>query len=164
MYKHKSIIPYIKRYAPINTYLHQSEILDMINDLTKQESDVYLRVRTICTGNFPASALENTELANTLNLTKAQYSNIKSTLKTKGYMVMVWGANNDGDKRVDVHLGKEQVQWYNWGLRVEISNAKAHRKLLEKFPIDAETLTPEERTALVEAANKEYLQNIEMYK
>jgi hypothetical protein len=143
----------------MQTYLSNREVAEMFDDLTPQEGKVYTFIRDVCLGNNPAEALSNKNLAEALNITQKNLSNLKSILKNKGYLVMVWGSDSDGTKNCKVYAGKEQVQWYNWGLRVEISNVRAHRKLLGMFPIDQVGLSLQEREDLVKQANQYYLEH-----
>lgn len=159
MYKFKTITLFAKRHANMKTYLSNHEVRELSNDLTPQEINIYTRIRDVCLSNRPAEALENKALALEFELTTKNLSNIKSSLKAKGYLILVWGKDSDGTRNCKVYAGKEQVQWYNWGLRVELSSSQAHRKLLKKFPINQENLTLVEREALVEKANQYCLDN-----
>jgi hypothetical protein len=164
MYQYKSIIFFVKRHSNMQAYLSNHEVREMSNDLTPQEINVYTRIRDVCLGNNPAEALENAALAQLLDISQKNLSNIKSNLKTKGYMLFVWSKDPDGTKNCKVYAGKEQVRWYNLGLRVELSNSRAHRKLLDKFPIDDPSLTLADREDLVKQANQYFLDNPHEFK
>ena len=82
-------------------------------------------------------------------------SNIKTSLKQKGYLVITFCNDAEGDLLAHAYVGKDQVALYTAGLKVEISNAKKYNELLRKFPQILDTSVPlEQRKEMAKQANE----------
>jgi len=164
MLKNKSITFFVKRYVATTVYLSVKETQDLITQLTASEAMLYTEIKGMVLESPDASQLKNAALAARLNTPERTIINAKASLKKKGYMVITFGTDGDGDTTAQVYLGKDQVELYNLGLKVEITDARAYKKLLKRFPIDNPTLSQEERIKLVKAFNEYYENNREEFK
>lgn len=154
----KSTTFYVKRYAMSNVYLSIAESQDLISNLTTAEFMLYTTVKGMTLERPCAEALRTPELASRLGVTQKTLSNIKSSLKKKGYLIITFGKDGDGELTAQVFIGKDQVELYNLGLKYEITDASSYRKLVKMFPFTDSSLSLDERKQLITAAN-EYLQN-----
>lgn len=146
-----------------NIYCSNHEIRMMLDELTPNEIKLYTHVRDMALSRTPAEMLKNKELASLLELSSQAIAKLKSSMKKKGYMVITFGKDGDGDLTAQVHIGKDQVALYNLGLKVEITDAKSYRELDKKFGLTNPTITPEQRLEAVKQANEYYLTKGELH-
>ena len=105
--------------------------------------------------NAEAKDLKNPQLAQALGVSEKVVSNIKTSLKQKGYLVITFCNDAEGDLLAHAYIGKDQVALYTAGLKVEISNAKKYNELLRKFPQILDTSVPlEQRKEMAKQANE----------
>ena len=153
--RNKSIIFFIKRLAMSDIYISFNELNALLSDLSPQEIKFYSLVKQMALTNAEATDLKNSQLAQALGITERVISNIKTSLKQKGYLVITFCTDSEGDLLAQVYIGKDQVALYNAGLKVEISNAKKYNELLRKFPQILDTSVPlEQRKEMAKQANK----------
>jgi len=150
----KSIIFFIKRLAMSNIHLTHQELCDIYDNLSPQEGKLYSLVKHMAMSNAEASDLKNPKLAKELGISERVVSNIKASLKQKGYLIINFSKDAEGDLLAQVYVGKDQVALYNAGLKVEISNSKKYNELLRKFPQLLDTSIPlEQRKEMAKQAN-----------
>ena len=153
--RNKSIIFFIKRLAMSDIYISFNELNALLSDLSPQEIKFYSLVKQMALTNAEATDLKNPQLARALGITERGISNIKTSLKQKGYLVITFCTDSEGDLLAQVYIGKDQVALYNAGLKVEISNAKKYNELLRKFPQILDTSVPlEQRKEMAKQANE----------
>ena len=153
--RNKSIIFFIKRLAMSDIYISFNELNALLSDLSPQEIKFYSLVKQMALTNAEATDLKNPQLARALGITEGGISNIKTSLKQKGYLVITFCTDSEGDLLAQVYIGKDQVALYNAGLKVEISNAKKYNELLRKFPQILDTSVPlEQRKEMAKQANE----------
>ena len=153
--RNKSIIFFIKRLAMSDIYISFNELNALLSDLSPQEIKFYSLVKQMALTNAEATDLKNPQLARALVITEGGISNIKTSLKQKGYLVITFCTDSEGDLLAQVYIGKDQVALYNAGLKVEISNAKKYNELLRKFPQILDTSVPlEQRKEMAKQANE----------
>ena len=157
MLNDKSVTFYIKRLSMNNIYCSNNEIRVMLDELTPNEIKLYTHIRDMALNRTPAEMLKNKELASLLELSTQAIAKLKSSMKKKGYLVITFGKDGDGDLTAQVHIGKDQVALYNLGLKVEISDAKQYRELDKKFGFTNPTLDKKQRSEAVKQANEYYL-------
>ena len=153
--RNRSIIFFIKRLAMSDIYISFNELNALLSDLSPQEIKFYSLVKQMALTNAEATDLKNPQLARALGITERVISNIKNSLKQKGYLVITFCTDSEGDLLAQVYIGKDQVALYNAGLKVEISNAKKYNELLRKFPQILDTSVPlEQRKEMAKQANE----------
>ena len=136
-------------------YISFNELNALLSDLAPQEIKFYSLVKQMALTNAEATDLKNPQLARALGITERGISNIKTSLKQKGYLVITFCTDSEGDLLAQVYIGKDQVALYNAGLKVEISNAKKYNELLRKFPQILDTSVPlEQRKEMAKQANE----------
>lgn len=153
--RNKSIIFFIKRLAMSDIYISFNELNALLTDLSPQEIKLYGLVKQMALTNAEAKDLKNPQLAQALGISEKVVSNIKTSLKQKGYLVITFCNDPEGDLIAHAYVGKDQVALYNAGLKVEISNAKKYNELLRKFPQILDTSVPlEQRKEMAKQANE----------
>ena len=152
--RNKSVIFFIKRLAMSDIYISFNELNALLSDLSPQEIKFYSLVKQMALTNAEASDLKNSQLAKELGISEQVVSNIKTSLKQKGYLIINFSKDAEGDLLAQVYVGKDQVALYNAGLKVEISNSKKYNELLRKFPQLLDTSIPlEQRKEMAKQAN-----------
>lgn len=155
MLNNKSITFYIKRLAMNNVYCSNAEIRTMVTELTPTEINLYTTLKDMALGKSGASELKNDMLAKRLEVSVKVLANTKSSLKKKGYAVINFSKDSDGDLLAQVYLGKDQVALYNLGVKVEIGDAKKYNELKHLLKLDDPKVTPEMRQILVDQFNEQ---------
>ena len=143
----------VKRRAMSNIYLEENEISDLLTNLKPTEIRVYTHLKFSPKYNLAPEAFKPDALANRLGMPTKTIRNALSALKTKQYAMLEFFRDNRKNLGVKVIVGKDQVELYNLGLDVEISDAKTYREVLRMFPINDHNLPLSERKNMVEAAN-----------
>lgn len=164
MLLNKQVIYHIKRYNMTNVYISAYEQMDIYDNLNTTEGRLYTLLKSSVLSNCTPEYFTSANLAKELNVSVSTLDNTKSSLKKKGYALIIKFKDESLRNMVRVVVGKEQVTLYNLGVMVEITNAKAYNKLLKKFPITDSNLNDADREILVEQLNKHYLENISEYK
>lgn len=156
MLKTKRTTYFVKRFTMSNVYLSVAEAQDIRINLTTQEFMLYTYIKGKALCDLDPEELKTPNLAKALDINEKTLTNVKSSLKKKGYLVISHFRDADNLLRADVIIGKEEVALYNLGLKIEITDAKAYNQLLKKFPIDNPTLSKEERAEMVKQFNQYY--------
>lgn len=147
-----------------NIYLTTEEGLDVVSNLTPAEVKLYMLLKHSPMLNPDLSYFDDGNLANELGVTPNTVKKLRSNLKTKGYAYIVKFKDEDGEPMVRVIVGKNQLELYNLGMKYEVTNAKAYKRLLNRYPINNSTLSTEEREKMVADMKAEYLANPELFK
>ena len=157
-FQNKTVTYFYERIVMNPALMTPAECRELRKDTSEQEYDFYLHIRESIIKHPPAFKLKNKELAQQLGWTENAVAKVKSNLKKKGYLVITFSKNADGDITAEVYIGKKQVMLYNLGLRYQITDSALCNELLEKFPILDPTLSLAQRELLIEQAN-EYARN-----
>ncbi len=155
----KTIVFYRKKRNMSNYLMTPEESIELINDLTPKEAELFYKVLAMLPKKARAEELTNSSLATLLGTSTAYISKLKAGLKKKNYLVITFGTNGNGDKTAEVYIGKDQATLYNLGLRYEIEDGKAFKKLAEMFNFMDASLTAEKRQELVEEAIEYHSKN-----
>lgn len=153
----KQVILHTMKRTPKTVYLTQLELIDLVNTLPSQDLKLYGHLLDLAAKNPTPEQFETVNLAKALNVKEGVIRKSRASLVKHEYLIIEKFKDYQGDKMVRVVLGKEPVRLYKLGIKVSISNAKAYKEILKKFPIDNPTLTQEERNKLVEEANNYYM-------
>ena len=156
----RQIIFHIKRKTMRRIYLEPLELDELIQALTTSEFRLYAHIMGLALANPVISDFTTQEFAAALQLSVGVIKNARASLQRKGYLLIKKFRDEDGDPMVRVVLGKDQVGLYNLGLKVEILDGKAFKELVIRFDFMNSTLTSEQRSLAVEAANKYYLEHL----
>lgn len=142
-----------------NIYISTGELKAMLDELTPAEMGLYNLVKGSVMSNEAPIFYESKSLAISLGIKTTSVANLRSSLRTKGWLLITKFKDERGEPMVRVVIGKDQVTLYNLGLNVEITDAKAYKNLVKMFPFDDPETTLEERKALVAQANQYYKEN-----
>jgi len=136
-------------------------MMDLLSNLTPNEIKMYTLLKhSVLDKRITPTYFEDLNIAEKLGISAATVKKMRSILKTKGYALVIKFKDEDGDPMVRVVVGTDQVELYNLGVKAEITNTKAYKKLLQLFPVTDPNLTPEQREKLVEGLNQHYLDHI----
>ena len=154
MFKQVISIYMIKRLSSTNIYITHAEHVDLLDNLTAGELKLYsyLKFSPLC--NRPPELFKADALACALNVNVQTIRNNLSSLRKKGYALIEFFKDERKALGVKVVVGKDQVELYNLGLDVQISDAQTYQKVLDRFPITDPTKTLDERRLLIEQANE----------
>ena len=164
MLRHTQVIYHIKRYAMTNVYISASENMDLLDNLTNTENKLYTLLKSSVLRNPTADFFSTVSLANEIGVSANTLKNAKSALKKKGYALIIKFKDENQSTVVRVVVGKDQVELYNLGVMVEITNTKAYNEMLKQFPITDAKLSDDQRSEMVKKLNEHYLENIGKYK
>ena len=140
-----------------NVYISAEESIDLIDNLTPAEHKLYVVLKNSVLKN-PLPEYFNTEnLAKMIGVGKPTLVKLQSTLRTKGYARIVKFKDETGDAMIRVIVGKDQIQLYSLGLKVEITDAKFYNEICRKYDLLNPTLSDIQRRELVDKINSEYL-------
>jgi hypothetical protein len=162
--KDKSIVFFIKRYKANTVYNSSKEIRALLNELTPREVDLYLHVRDMVHSHPPAIELKNDRLEIALGMSKRAVIDTKASLKKKGWLVITFGKDGCGDLTAQVYVGKEQVANFLLGVKLEISDTQAYKKLETMFGFGELNLTDVERKDRLERAHLYFKEHPEEFK
>jgi hypothetical protein len=163
MLQNKQVVFHAKRKAMRNIYVDGKELDDLLNNCTTGEMRLYsLLVNSVLINPSP-EYFETKNLAKALDVSEGTIKNARSGLTKKGYIIINKFKDENGEPMVRVVIGKDQVELYNLGLKVEIKDSRAYKKLCKEFPITDPNLSIDERKKLVEQANRAYQTNPEQY-
>lgn len=154
MLQNKQTTYYIRRCKMNNIYINHTELSDLVDNLSPREVKFYSQIKYNALSKPPASYYLTPELAATFKMTTKAMSDMKSKLKKKGYLIIITGKDERGNPTAKVIVGKDQVELYNLGLDVEITDSKTYKEMLKHFPITDQSLDLEKRKELVELANE----------
>lgn len=160
MLKNKQVIWHVKRKTMRNVYVDTVELEDLLTNLKPVELRLYNYLMGLAVKNPSTDAFETKAMADVLNVAQGTIKNARASLKHKGYLVIRKFTDESGDSMVRVVLGKDQVQLYNLGLKVEITDSSQYKALAEMFMFNDPTMSPEERKERAEAANTHYLSHM----
>ena len=155
--KNKQVLWHVKRKTMRNVYIDTVELADLIDNLKPIELKLYNYLMGLVVKNPSVDAFETATIANELNCAQGTVKNARAALTTKGYLVIRKFRDESGDPMIRVVLGKDQVELYNLGLKVEITDSKHYRQLVDQFQFNDPKLTPEQRAERVKEANDFYL-------
>jgi Iap family predicted aminopeptidase len=161
----KQVIYQVARGGVRNVYITTEEMLDLLSNLTPNEVKLYTVLKhTALDKQITPAFFEDQNLSEKLDVSKATVKKMRSVLKTKGYARIIKFPDEDGTPMVRVVVGKDQVELYNLGVKAEITNARAYKKLLQQFPVTDKSLTQEEREQEVKDLNQYYLDHAHEFK
>jgi len=154
---------YIRRYGMSNVYIPAHETLELIQALTQREHILYVTISGMVLGNTDPKDLKNAALAETTGFDLKTVAKLKSSLKSKGYLVIVFSKNSDNKPLAEVHIGKDQVDLYNVGLRIAIS-AKGYKNMLKRYPdLLNKDMSEGAQERLIEDINKSFNKDPNQY-
>ena len=156
MLKNKQVVFHVKRYVMSNVYISADENIDLIDNLTPAEHKLYSIVKRSIMINPKPEYFDNGNLANEIGVNTNTLAKLRSNLKTKGYLLITKFKDEDGDPMVRVVVGKDQVALYNKGIKVEITNAKQYKEMINKYDLLNPSLSKDELADRIDQANKEY--------
>lgn len=142
------------------TYLDTTELDEMIQALTTTEFRLYVYILGLVNKNANTNNFTTDDFAAALQLSVGAIKNARSSLQRKGYLIIKRFKDEDGEPIVRVVLGKDQVELYQLGLKVEIRDGKAFKELVARFDFMNPSLNSEQRRCAVETANKYYLDHL----
>jgi DNA-binding MarR family transcriptional regulator len=142
-----------------NVYVSTDECRDLLKHLTPTEHELYVLLKGSILRNPTPKYFTNENLAKELGVAESTLKNAKAGLKKKGYAVVVHFKDERKQPMVRLVVGLEQVELYNLGVNVEITNAKAYDKLLQKFPVTNPTLSENQREEMIEELNQYFLEH-----
>ena len=164
MLKHRQIFFHVKRKARIDVYITGNELEDLIDNLSSTELKLYSKLHNSILHNPTIEYFTDENLSKELNLSIGSIKNAKTGLKQKGYALIVKFKDELGKPCLRVIVGKDQVTLYNLGINVQITNAKAFNKLLDRFPVLDPNITQQQREDYVKQFNEYYLENLNEFK
>lgn len=154
MLKNVLILYMVKRAANVNIYLSYDELVDIQENLSSGEQRLYTYLRYTPLKQLSPEDFKADALATAINAASKTVQNMLSALKRKGYAQIVFFTDERGNQGVKVVVGKEQMQLYNLGLDVCITDAAAYQQILKRYPLDNDTVPLEQRKQMIKEANE----------
>lgn len=146
-----------------NVYIDCDELDDLVDNCRPAEIKLYnLLVQSVLL-NPSVDFYSTANLARSLEMSEGTLKKARASLMLKGYILLCKFRDETNEPMIRVIVGKEQVELYNLGLKVEIQDAKAYRKLVKEFDFIDPTLSLEERKDRVKKANTAYATNPQEY-
>lgn len=156
VFSNKTIMFFSKVYAKSSVYLSIPEALDISDNLTPSERTMYITVKGMMLSKPDVSILSTAGLARACKLPAKTVTNVRSTLRKKGYLLINFYRDHEKLKRADVVIGKEPVELYNAGIRVDITSIQAYTQVRDRLRFDDPKMTAAMRNRVVEEINSEY--------
>lgn len=163
MLKNKQVIFHIKRKAMRNVYIDCAELDDLVNNCRPAEIKLYnLLVQSVLL-NPSVEYFSTSNLALSSGLSVDTIKKARANLINQGYILLCKFKDESNEPMIRVIVGKEQVELYNLGLKVEIQDAKAYKKLVQEFDFTNPALSTEVRKERVTQANHAYMSSPQSY-
>lgn len=140
-----------------NVYISAEESIDLIDTLTPAEHKLYVVLKNSVMKNPIPDYFSTDNLAKVIGVSNSTLVKLRSNLKTKGYARIIKFKDESGDAMIRVIVGKDQIQLYSLGLKVEITDAKFYNEICRKYDLLNPTLSDDQRRELVDKINAEYL-------
>ena len=138
-------------------YISEEEHLDLINQLTPRELQLYVRLKFSLSKNWCPEDYEFDSLAKLENVSRKTIQNTFYSLRKKGYVDIAFFPDDQGIKCVKVVVGAEMVKLYNLGIAVSMEQSNELREALLDTPLDEPNLTQEEIQQRVDGINQRIL-------
>ena len=156
MFKYKLIFFHVKRKSMSNVYISATELRDLIKNLTSTELELYSVLHESVLKNVTPDYFDSNNLAKELKLSVSSIKNAKTGLKQKGYALINKFKDDQNKDCLRIIVGKEQVELYNLGLTVEITDTKFYNEMVKHYDLFNPTYTKQQREEIIKQINEEY--------
>lgn len=146
-----------------NVYISTLELDELVRELTSVELRLYILVHNSILENPTVDFFSDANIATRLNIPIGSIRNAKTSLKNKGYLLLVRFRDETGIPCIRVIVGKEQVELYNLGIKGEVTNLKGFDKLKQQFGLSDTTLSQDQKLEAVRKFNEYYENNKEEF-
>ena len=146
-----------------NVYISTLELDELVRELTSVELRLYILVHNSILENPTVDFFSDANIATRLNIPIGSIRNAKTSLKSKGYLLLIRFRDETGIPCIRVIVGKEQVELYNLGIKGEVTNLKGFDKLKQQFGLSDTTLSQDQKLEAVRKFNEYYENNKEEF-